>query len=199
MCDTLPLLPWHLRVTALTSNPLLHSRIARVTLKYARSRLWIDHESFLAYGIGLTFLTLGVVGMLGGDDLLCCFIVGNAFTWDDSYRLETEDDTFQVSTHRIHLEVLLKVSSDSCSPPVAKQDVIDSLLNVAIFTFMGASIPWGELNNSEYGRASTVAPAAHSQLNRGRLLMISSTLRDLSEEPWRLCVFPLLVQPYHCD
>jgi NhaP-type Na+/H+ or K+/H+ antiporter len=55
----------------------------------------IDHESFLSFGIALTFFTLGVVGILGSDDILCCFIVGNAFTWDDWFRVQTEDHAFQ--------------------------------------------------------------------------------------------------------
>lgn len=55
----------------------------------------IDHESFLSFGVALTFLTLGVVGLLGSDDILACFIVGNSFTWDDHYRVQTEDHAFQ--------------------------------------------------------------------------------------------------------
>ena len=55
----------------------------------------IDHESFLAFGVALTFLILGVVGILGSDDILACFVAGNAFTWDDWFRLETEDHAFQ--------------------------------------------------------------------------------------------------------
>lgn len=66
----------------------------------------IDHESFLSFGVALTFLTLGVVGTIGSDDILCCFIVGNSFTWDDWFRVQTED-------HKV-------------------QDVIDQLLNVSV-------------------------------------------------------------------
>lgn len=55
----------------------------------------IDHESFLSFGVALTFFTLGVVGILGSDDILCCFIVGNSFTWDDWFRVQTEDHAFQ--------------------------------------------------------------------------------------------------------
>jgi NhaP-type Na+/H+ or K+/H+ antiporter len=55
----------------------------------------IDHESFLAFGVALTFLTLGVVGILGSDDILCCFVVGNSFTWDDWFRVQSEDHSFQ--------------------------------------------------------------------------------------------------------
>ena len=55
----------------------------------------IKKYSFLAIGIGLTFLTLGLTGMLGSDDILAAFVVGNSFTWDDYFRLRTEDESFQ--------------------------------------------------------------------------------------------------------
>jgi hypothetical protein len=76
--------------------------VARKTLKYAEKNGHIDHDNFLAYGVGLAFFTLGVVGMIGSDDILwfvnipplwssiwslmteafgySCFVVGNAFT-----------------------------------------------------------------------------------------------------------------------
>ncbi|SGY40208.1 BQ5605_C003g02337 [Microbotryum silenes-dioicae] len=90
--------------------------IARKSLKVAHTRRLIDHESFLAYGIGLSFLTLGVVGVLGSDDVFACFIAGNSLTWQDFFRIETEDETFQ--------------------------DVIDSLLNASIFIYIGTIIDW---------------------------------------------------------
>lgn len=85
----------------------------------------------LAYGIGLAFFTLGVVGCLGSDDVLAAFVAGNrlviprstspsrwmltlvggSLTWQDFYRIESEDDTFQ--------------------------DVIDGLLNASIFIYIG--------------------------------------------------------------
>ena len=54
--------------------------------------------------------------MLASDDVLACFIAGNAFTWDDWFRLETKDDSLQPT--------------------------IDMLLNVAIFAWFGAVCPW---------------------------------------------------------
>ena len=54
--------------------------------------------------------------MIGSDDVLACFIAGNAFTWDDWFRLETMDDSLQPT--------------------------IDMLLNVAIFIWFGAVCPW---------------------------------------------------------
>ncbi|GAA6062359.1 hypothetical protein JCM10212_005701 [Sporobolomyces blumeae] len=97
--------------------------IARLTLKQAHKRQLIDHESFLAYGVGLTFLTLGIVGVLGSDDVLACFIAGNSLTWSDHYRIETEEESFQ--------------------------DVIDTLLNTSVFIYLGALMPWSEFG-TEY-------------------------------------------------
>lgn len=54
--------------------------------------------------------------MVGSDDVLACFIAGNAFTWDDWFRQETEDDSLQPT--------------------------IDMLLNVAVFMWYGAVCPW---------------------------------------------------------
>lgn len=56
--------------------------------------------------------------MIGSDDVLACFIAGNAFTWDDWFRLETEDDSLQPT--------------------------IDMLLNVTVFIWFGAVCPWHE-------------------------------------------------------
>lgn len=71
--------------------------VARKALKWAKQNQYVEHTSFLGYGVGLAFLTLGFVslgsiksachppdqllnlssrfvGMVGGDDILCCFI-----------------------------------------------------------------------------------------------------------------------------
>ncbi|GAA5989255.1 hypothetical protein JCM10908_001228 [Rhodotorula pacifica] len=96
--------------------------LARKTLKFAHNHRLIDHESFLAYGVGLALFTLGVVGVLGSDDVLACFVAGNSLTWRDFYRIEaSEDDTFQ--------------------------DVIDGLLDTATFIYIGAIMPWSEFSN----------------------------------------------------
>lgn len=54
--------------------------------------------------------------MIGSDDVLACFIAGNAFTWDDWFRLETLDDSLQPT--------------------------IDMLLNLSVFIWFGAICPW---------------------------------------------------------
>ena len=121
----------------------------------------IDHESFLSFGVALTFFTLGVVGILGSDDILCCFVVGNSFTWDDWFRKETEDHAFQ--------------------------DVIDQLLNTVrtplfigmtldadhqgIFLYIGAVLPWSEFGNFE-------------SLTPWRLVVLGICVMLLRRMPW---------------
>lgn len=70
----------------------------------------------------LQLFIVGTVGMIGSDDVLACFIAGNVFTWDDWFRLETMDDSFQPT--------------------------IDMLLNVSVFIWLGAVCPWDLFANS---------------------------------------------------
>ncbi|KAI9785492.1 MAG: hypothetical protein M1839_009233 [Geoglossum umbratile] len=67
------------------------------------------------WGTADLFIT-GTCGMIGSDDVLACFVAGNAFTWDDWFRLETLDDSLQPT--------------------------IDMLLNLSIFMWFGAVCPW---------------------------------------------------------
>lgn len=58
-------------------------------------RSLVAHENFLYYGIGLGFLTLGFLGIIGSDDLFACFIVGCVFNWDGWYLEMCEGQAFQ--------------------------------------------------------------------------------------------------------
>lgn len=86
-----------------------------------------------------------MTGFSGSDDLLACFVAGNAFSWDDWFRQETEEAHFQ--------------------------DVIDMMLNLAVFVYIGAIIvsflnlnhpllslllmrieqPWEDFGNADLG------------------------------------------------
>ncbi|KAJ2741565.1 hypothetical protein GGI20_005101 [Coemansia sp. BCRC 34301] len=88
-------------------------------LQFARKQGWIDHDSFLSFAISLTLLTLGLVSLVGSDDILACFVAGNVLTWDDWFREETKEAHFQ--------------------------DVLDTLFNFTFFIYLGAVIPWSEL------------------------------------------------------
>lgn len=90
--------------------------IAKELLHWAEERKFVDRESFLVFAITLALFIVGTCGMFGSDDVLACFIAGNAFTWDDWFRLETQDDSLQPT--------------------------IDMLLNLAVFIWFGATCPW---------------------------------------------------------
>lgn len=90
--------------------------LAKQMLYWAESKKWVDRESFLVFAIALALFITGTCGMIGSDDVLACFIAGNAFTWDDWFRKETEDDSLQPT--------------------------IDMLLNISVFAWFGATCPW---------------------------------------------------------
>ncbi|KAJ2609889.1 hypothetical protein EV177_004239 [Coemansia sp. RSA 1804] len=97
--------------------------IARRLLRLSESYDLIDKESFLAFSIGLAIFIVGCLQLIRSDDVLCCFIAGHAFTWDDWFREETKDAHFQ--------------------------EVLDGLINVTFFIYFGAIIPWYQFNNAD--------------------------------------------------
>ncbi|KAI9276007.1 Sodium/hydrogen exchanger family-domain-containing protein [Sporodiniella umbellata] len=96
--------------------------VARKLLKYCEKKKWIDKQSFLVSSVALALFLMGAVGLMGSDDLLACFIAGNAFTWDDWFRTETED---------AHL-----------------MEVVDNLLNLTVFVYIGMTMPWSLFNDT---------------------------------------------------
>lgn len=90
--------------------------LAKEMLHFAEEHKFVDRESFIVFAIALALFITGTCGMIGSDDVLACFIAGNAFTWDDWFRQETEDDTLQPT--------------------------IDMLLNITVFAWFGAVCPW---------------------------------------------------------
>lgn len=102
----------------------------------AEEHKFVDRESFLVFVFSLALFITGTCGMIGTDEyvsrttwsllstqrlitvnsVLACFIAGNAFTWDDWFRQETQDDSLQPT--------------------------IDMLLNIGIFMWYGAVAPW---------------------------------------------------------
>ncbi|KAI8065765.1 Cation/H+ exchanger [Gongronella butleri] len=96
---------------------------AKRLLHFAKDRKIIDHESFLAYTIAFTFFLMGAVSLIGCDDLLACFIAGNALTWDDWFNNETEDSKIM--------------------------EVTEMLLNLNTFVYIGATIPWSSFVNAD--------------------------------------------------
>lgn len=97
--------------------------VAKELLWICESRKYVDRESFIVFAITLALFITGTCGMIGSDDVLACFIAGNAFTWDDWFRKETEDDTLQPT--------------------------IDMLLNISVFGWYGAVAPWPDFRTND--------------------------------------------------
>ncbi|CAG8595066.1 25230_t:CDS:10 [Cetraspora pellucida] len=103
---------------------------ARKLLGLAESRDWIDKESFLVFAFALAIFVVGGVSIIGSDALLACFMAGTSFSWDDWFREETQD---------AHL-----------------QDVIDLLLNLTIFIYIGTILPWSSFNSDNMSLKSLI-------------------------------------------
>ncbi|CAG8701095.1 22553_t:CDS:10, partial [Dentiscutata erythropus] len=99
--------------------------VARKSLRWAMDKKLIDKEMFLTFAVVLALFIMGSVSILGSDELLACFVAGNSFTWDDWFREETRDNHFQ--------------------------EIIDVLLNLSVFIYIGAIMPWSSFSNSELG------------------------------------------------
>lgn len=97
----------------------------RVAIKFAKKRKIVDYESSLAFYIMIALLCAGFGSILGLDDLLASFAAGTAFNWDGSATEENEESP--VST------------------------VIDILLNMAYFVYLGSIIPWPQFNDASIG------------------------------------------------
>src|SRR5262249_37073752 len=100
--------------------------LARRALQLAKARDWIDKDSFFATEIALALFLMGGVALIGSDDLLAVFVAGNVFTWDDWFRIETENAPLQ--------------------------EVIDMMLSLSFFVYFGAIIPWRAIVEAGVGR-----------------------------------------------
>lgn len=97
--------------------------LAQKLLAWAERHKYVDRENFLLFPIGLAIFVIGTCGAVGSDDVLACFIAGNAFTWNDWFRVKTLDDPLQPS--------------------------IEILLNLAVFMWFGAVCPWDSFWSSD--------------------------------------------------
>src|SRR5277367_4035023 len=99
--------------------------IGRHGIKYAERHDLVDRESFLVFYFVLALFCAGSGSMLGMDDLLIGFAAGVGFSNDGWFTQKTEES---------HVS-----------------NVIDLLLNLAYFVFLGSIIPWEQYNNADLG------------------------------------------------
>lgn len=100
---------------------------AQYALRYALRKKWVDSESYLLYPTAIGLWLLSVCGLVGTDDLLACFVAGNALNWDGEFLRETESRHDEVNS------------------------VMDVLLNFGGFMYIGAIMPWDQFVSAETG------------------------------------------------
>lgn len=116
---------WVYEILLSVAYGLVVGLVARYALRTALKWNWVDDTAFFSFFLALSFFVIGTCGMIGTDDLLAAFVAGNAFSLGDFYRDKSEHDSF---TH-----------------------VMDSLLNMAYFVWIGATMPWSEMQNIDPG------------------------------------------------
>lgn len=99
--------------------------MGRHAIKWADRKGLIDRESFLVFYFVLALFCAGTGAALGTDDLLVGFAAGVGFSNDGWFTQKTEES---------HVS-----------------NVIDLLLNLAYFVYLGAIIPWEQYNAPEFG------------------------------------------------
>lgn len=99
--------------------------IGRHAIRWADSKDLIDRESFLVFYFVLALFAAGTGATLGTDDLLVGFAAGVGFSNDGWFTEKTEES---------HVS-----------------NVIDLLLNLAYFVYLGSIIPWEQYNNPVIG------------------------------------------------
>lgn len=99
--------------------------IARQAIKWAERKGIIDRESFLVFYFVLALFCAGSGALLGMDDLLIGFAAGVGFSNDGWFLEKTEES---------HVS-----------------NVIDLLLNLTYFVYLGTIIPWDQYNSGLHG------------------------------------------------
>lgn len=99
--------------------------IARHGIRYAHKHELVDRESFLVFYFVLALFCAGSGSLLGMDDLLVGFAAGVGFSNDGWFGEKTEES---------HVS-----------------NVIDLLLNLTYFVFLGTIIPWSQFNDAFIG------------------------------------------------
>lgn len=93
----------------------------RHLMKFCQRNDFVDRQSYVAQYISLALLTIGIMTILGSDDLLAAFSCGTAFAWDGFFNRQTEESVFS--------------------------SVIDLLFNIAAFVYVGAWMPFDSFSN----------------------------------------------------
>ncbi|KAI9371439.1 Cation/H+ exchanger [Aspergillus egyptiacus] len=90
--------------------------VTRRCLKVAVALGYTSQENLYTVTVVIAVFLVGTCGLVGSDDILACFVAGNALSWDGWFQKETRHDSFEPA--------------------------IDMLLTMAFFVWFGAVCPW---------------------------------------------------------
>ena len=121
---------------------VLYGYATKWIMKFSHSRRLYDRESFLIFFLALTIHITGIVKILGGNEFYSIFVAAITLGWDDTNSFFHGSET-------------------------SLQDVIDMVLNLTFFTYLGASLPW----------------EAYKQIGFGRLVALSSLILSIRRLP----------------
>ncbi|KAL4943658.1 hypothetical protein BDV06DRAFT_131702 [Aspergillus oleicola] len=96
--------------------------VCRKTLNMSARREWIDPECFTLVPVALGAFIVGSCGCFSSDETLACFIAGSMLNWDGLFNSE------------------LQMRHDSFN------SALETVLNYAIFGYLGAVMPWAEFH-----------------------------------------------------
>ncbi|EPZ36695.1 Cation/H+ exchanger domain-containing protein [Rozella allomycis CSF55] len=96
----------------------MYGWVSRKVLQFSQGHHLIDKESFLVFSMALAFHIIGVVKLLGCNELMAVFVAGVTFAWDDWFVEETEGSNLQ--------------------------EVVDFIFNMSFFVFLGTVLPWAK-------------------------------------------------------
>ncbi|KAJ3022019.1 UNVERIFIED_CONTAM: hypothetical protein HDU68_009358 [Siphonaria sp. JEL0065] len=127
---------------------------AKRILKTAERREWIDKESILSFSIALALFVMGIVSLIGSDDILAVFVAGNVLTWDLWFNRKIASSHFQ--------------------------EVIDALLNLTYFIYIGCIVPWSSFSSGQ------------DNLELWRLFLVALWVLALRRLPVVMALYPFI-------
>ncbi|KAG7107446.1 hypothetical protein HYQ44_013325 [Verticillium longisporum] len=159
---------------------------AKLMLQWANSKGHIDRESFVTYSAALALFILGTCGMAGVDDVLACFVAGNALTWDDWFRLETVEDSFQHAMDTLlNTVIFMWIGARSSYRHIHQIEDLRQALFVGYFGPIGVSAIFYLCVGLEFLRGLETGTGAHGELRRLKELMVTIV--------WFLVAFSVMV------
>lgn len=99
---------------------LFIGHISNRALRYSEAKEYTNSASLFVFYFLLAIFSIGVASTLGLDDFLLAFGAGTGFAWDGWFATKTKETKLP--------------------------EILDLLLNSAMFVYFGSIIPWAEFN-----------------------------------------------------